>query len=934
MGDSGYKHAAKSVSERARRSVAAVTVVAIGLLGAVVVPSAANAAPGDPAISVAKRAPSSVLAGEPVTFTLTASNPAANPGAVPEYNTSLRDVLPRGLAYQAGSTRPSDIGDPTVITDASGVQTLIWRDAFDLQVASTSSVTFTASVDSSVLPVGSAISNVGNAYASTNPRYVPRFDASGAPTANSNVQSATSGTTTTAVSALKISKAEPSPESKLLRGVHDHTTVYTVTVSNTGQAATTDATVVDYLPARLEFLGCGGVDNSGAAEYPGAPRLSATPGVGANCPTPTSVDTVANPPADGSVVYPAGIYTRVAWDLGTLAAGQTVTIRYAAGIPLRANALFAGGPTAASLGQAANLDNNTGPSTRQSGDAAEQTNYVHAAGNYTGAVSPGNSVAVVADNAKTVTVNDLRIYKSVSPTSFAAGQTATYTLGVDSGEYTDNTAITITDVLPNGVCPLDDVANHTAGAPAECAPGADFRPSVPYQSVTQNADGTFAVVFAPIAVAKNGSTVITYQGRNRTVYTGGDLAGSPPSAGDSFTNRASEEGTSTPVAATGYTGTGVVRDGTSATQTTTGGTIAKTVGARQTPMYCSSATYGRTNPVFVEGDRVCFQIAVPFSTTNPTQNAVVSDFLPENTSFEAGSVSYPASNTVDPADIAFDTAGAASGTLTWKVGAPSGGGNTEVPAGATFVVRFSAIVTGSALGPAPDKPGNVVKLRTTNSVGEAGSLRDAVDFRIAAAPPVGITKGVESVNGGADNGANIDNVTAREGDVVRFRVDVTNNGTAANSNDVPIGAVTVWDVLPPRHPLRPGVVHRPGRGLHRSGLDRPRQPVVRRSGHPQRRRVGRRPVDRGRPRGRRRAHAALLGHRPERHERLDLAGQHRGGALLHHTHGCRQYRDPLPALQHRHHGRRPRPGRSRGGGHEQCGAPERAGRQGRDLGDQ
>src|SRR6185312_2373021 len=124
---------------------------------------------------------------------------------------------------------------------------------------------------------------------------------------------------------LQITKSEPSTEAKLLRGVHDHPTVYTLTVANTARAATNAVTVTDYLPA-AEFLGCGLTDNSAAAEYPGAPSLTSTPAVGANCRTPASVDTVSNPPPNGSVSYPAGVYTKVVWSLGTLSAGQTLQI--------------------------------------------------------------------------------------------------------------------------------------------------------------------------------------------------------------------------------------------------------------------------------------------------------------------------------------------------------------------------------------------------------------------------------------------------------------------------------------------------------------------------------------------------------------------------------------------------------------------------------
>ena len=154
-------------------------------------------------------------------------------------------------------------------------------------------------MNAGALPVASTILNTGNAYASTAPRLVPKFTATGQPIADAQVQPATSNQTSTTVTALAISKTEPSPEAKLLRGVHEHAGVYTLTVSNTARAATNGVTVTDYLPAAEEFLGCGQVDNSAGVEYPGAPSLTTTPPVGANCPAPASVDTVANPPADG-----------------------------------------------------------------------------------------------------------------------------------------------------------------------------------------------------------------------------------------------------------------------------------------------------------------------------------------------------------------------------------------------------------------------------------------------------------------------------------------------------------------------------------------------------------------------------------------------------------------------------------------------------------
>jgi len=769
-------------------TVFAVVAVALPLATA---PPAAAAGPG---IHLAKSGDSQVLAGESASFTLTVSNPASNPGAAPEYNTSFRDVLPIGVTYQPGSTSPADVGDPTIVIGGGGQQTLIWRDIFDLQKGASGAVTFLAAIDDAVLPVGSSFANTADAFASSAPRYVPRFTAAGLPVADLNVQSATSNTTTTAVTALKITKDEPSPESKLLRGVHDHQTTYTLTVTDTGIAATTGVSVVDFLPASQEFLGCGGVDNTsaGAVEYPGSPPLSAGPTLSAaQCPAPASVDTVTDP-----VGYPAGLYTKVTWNLGVFAAGQVRTIRYLAAIPLRQNVAFgAGAPSPASGLQTANLDNNTGSSTRQDGDASSSTNTATATGVYTGNVAPATPAAVTAQTTHTVTVNDLRVYKAVSPTEFKGGDVATYTLHVDAGEYTDSTAITVTDVLPNGICPLDNVSNHASGAPAECGPGAGFAPSLAFKSVTQNLDGTFTVVFQPIDVSHNGSTVITYQGRMRTDYTGGSLAGTPTSVGDAFTNHASEAGTSTPVPATGVSDDLSVTDATSATQTTSFGSLTKTVGARATPMTCATAVYGATNPTFVKGDRVCFQVSVTFSTTNQTRNPVLTDFLPDNTVYEDLSVSYPPSNTVPAGQIAFNSTG---GALTWTLGSANSDGSLEVAAGSVFVAQFSSLVLDAAAGPAPDKPGNLAKLRTENSTGQATSLRAGVDFQIAAAPPVAITKGVASVDGvpAGGNPANTDHVQVREGSSVVYRVDVTNNGNPATVNDVPVGTIRLWDVLP------------------------------------------------------------------------------------------------------------------------------------------
>ena len=104
-----------------------------------------------------------------------------------------------------------------------------------------------------------------------------------------------------------------------------------------------------------------------------------------------------------------GVYTRVEWSLGDIAPGQTVQVRYAAGIPIHENTLDFGGPTPTpgSGAQAANLDNNTGPSTRETTSEQALTNTAEVTGTYTGDVADGNPQAVTSSAQATVTAEDV-----------------------------------------------------------------------------------------------------------------------------------------------------------------------------------------------------------------------------------------------------------------------------------------------------------------------------------------------------------------------------------------------------------------------------------------------------------------------------------------------------------------------------------------------
>lgn len=189
--------------------------------------TAAVAAPG---IHLSKSAPGEVLAGEPITYTLTVSNPPG-PGAAPEYNLGFRDVIPANVSFVGGSTTPAGAGDPTQYVDPTTHETtLTWTNVTDLSVNGTTVLTFQVLPDPVMFLVGTTVENTADVYSSTDPFVAPEFDELGVLVPGTATETATSNPTSTYISALKITKSEPSPEGELLRGVHRNTTVYTLDV--------------------------------------------------------------------------------------------------------------------------------------------------------------------------------------------------------------------------------------------------------------------------------------------------------------------------------------------------------------------------------------------------------------------------------------------------------------------------------------------------------------------------------------------------------------------------------------------------------------------------------------------------------------------------------------------------------------------------------
>lgn len=384
-----------------------------------------------------------------------------------------------------------------------GKQYLVFQNVSDLPAGASTSHTLTLRPEAAVFPVGSTdLDLVVTAYTSSDERYLPVFPGStGVGAGNTHTSDPGSVVRNIPVNALRIEKSEPSPESELLRGVHNNTTTYTLQVFHTGEGDIANATVVDYLPAGLEYLGLGGTDNTTNAngtqggglgnsfEYPGAPSLTATP-----APSPAAglwqtagqrVETVlATVGSDGQVTEGAGdVFTKITWDLATLHATSDtrgtsagvaqvyagtagtpglIEIRYRAAVPLFENTLEFGTPVDVSGQQIANLDNNRGASTRHGvvesdlgpAPAKSYQNVAIASGKYAGAVTSDTAT-------ETIDAVDLRVIKDVDASAFSQGDIARYSLQLATSEYTSavipgpaERPYRLVDDMADGLCPV------------------------------------------------------------------------------------------------------------------------------------------------------------------------------------------------------------------------------------------------------------------------------------------------------------------------------------------------------------------------------------------------------------------------------------------------------------------------------------------------
>ncbi len=794
----------------------------------------------DAALTLSKEAPANVLFGNQSAVSLRVTN--ATPGPY-GYNLTFRDVLPPGVSYvnNSGSFGGTTV-QPRVIDNAPGPgqTTLIFENVSDISVDSSEALGYRVSHSTGVFGIGSSYVNTATAYADANPRVVPDFEKNGVAKPSATGMVSNTGQASTQISAIQITKSEPSSEGELMRGLHDHQTVYTLRVTNNGIHPTTDISVDDYLPAGLEFLGCGTVDNTTSAptnpgsaeEYPGSGAIDApgnAPGQldAARCLTPTLVETIRT---DEGAPQPAtldadAVYTRVRWTgLGQLAPNETIEIQYVAAIPLRENTDAWSGDEPDDDGpQTANLDNNSGPETT---DEQPLTNHAFAEGTYRGD-DPDPLLHLPVSDATTLTrtAEDLAVAKSVDPAEIAQQGISEWTLRFRTSEYRRVTGGAVTDTLPNGLCPLGSVNyEDPAGGPAnaECDPTGSDAPSLDYRSTTENADGSWTIGWALPDLAPNADYELTFPTRTRRFYQQGftDDPGNPVRAGDSWTNSVLVSGDDQRICIDGdvdctadpevrIDGDGLdsrtVTDVSSASQSSGGIEIDKTV-LDQTaigapiPVDCAAAQTtdpdayidAPTVPRYGAGDRVCWRLRVDFSASVDTGTPVIRDFIPEGMAYEAGSAVRTGRDTLGAVTV--DDSGAADRVLSWSL-------SDVDTSDQVFEWTFATIVSADVFDedeeaedpdeePKPTVTGNLMKLSYNNTAGRSFSLRDRVEAEMVK-PVVGLVKDVTSVSpagGSTIADGNATNVPV--GSTVTYRVRLGNTGGDAARRTV------VWDDLP------------------------------------------------------------------------------------------------------------------------------------------
>ena len=765
--------------------------------------------PADAAASlqVTQDIPGQTLIGSETPVEVSFRNTSATDTA---YNIAFSVTLPPGISVSSSDQAPART---IVETDASGNvldTVVVWENLVDIRAGIVYRFHYSLQHDAGTGPdqwqVGDTVTAPVDVYYSDVDATVPRYQASGSadpvtavpPTTGGGISQGPSPTDdSTVLVPILLTKSEPSPESELMRGVHDHQTVFTLTGETGSQGGVGVTTLEDWIPAGLEFLGCGTEDHSSREEYPGSGPLNPgnAPSLGGvTCYEPTSVETTSAVPAG----IPAGVYTHVVWDFSAILPGgantippdTTISLAYVAGVPQRENTTTwpDGAPTPASGDQAANLDNNTGATTRQGDPNADNgkayTNYVRASTDF-----EGTTTTVEAQ--QTVRAMDLSMYKTVDTPTIQQGGISTWTLHLRTSEYVADGGIdglTVTDTTPDGTCPIGEVGG-TAVDP-ECSGTTAPPPNPAYSSASYDAGSgeTELTWDLPGSYGPNVNDAITFSTLALTDYPG---KGHPVSANDTWTNTATLDSTVTtfgPLGPNGPTNDNDVTDDTSASQSGTAITFRKDVGVPASGAQCGDGTDITWDPDLADGvgpgDRVCFRLTAKAPDLLNTRDVSLVDFLPPGMEFEAGSNTPGPDNEVLPIEAVLQPVSgtAASGQrLEWKL-VP---GDSLRPAKTAQVV-FSAVLTSGTdpdtipdFGAGGDTLTNSARFSFQNTNGEVFVQPDTASVGFAEAHLT-----LDKAYAGETKR------DAVAGDDIDYAITVSNDGTQDATN------ATVWDLLP------------------------------------------------------------------------------------------------------------------------------------------
>ncbi len=743
-------------------------------------------------LQVSQDIPAQTLIGNETPVDITFSNSSA-PGTTTAYNLTFSVTLPPGVTLSSSDESPTSsfaIGDPG---DPSGT-VYVWRNMVDIVPGSVYHFRYSFQHDVGTGPdqwqVNDEVDTTLDSYVSDTDSQVPTITPSGGNPVEADADGFDSQVTTpgsTILVPVLLTKSEPSPEAELLRGVHDHQTVYTLTL-DAGETGDVGLGVVeDYIPAGIEFLGCGTGDNSRTEEYPGSGPLN--PGnapAAPDCIPPDTVETVNNP--DG---LPGGVYTHVTWNVGTnLPASSTSTLQYVAGIPQRENTMDWPGITPPPGGgrQASNLDNNTGPLTTQVDEGTTWTNQAQVDTTFGGVPS------TVTDT-EAVQAVDLSVQKYVDQPEIEQGGISTWTLQLQTSEYVvdDGVAgLTIQDVTPDGTCPIGSVRTCSATTPEPA-------PAYTNSQVDLDGAGTTRLTWdlSTFEIDANRTGSILFSTQALTQYANG----APVSANDSWTNTATldaqvttfdERGKDDP---DGYLERDV-DDDTSRSQSGTAITLTKDVGVPADGQACSDGVGVNWQPDVANGvgpgDRVCWRLTVIAPANLDTRDVDLVDFLPPGFRYEPGTSTSGPENEVDPdivdgANASGPETIATGQRIEWEL-IP---GEVVRPA-QTVQIVFSTVLDG---GVTPDlgEPGDVftneARYSFRNTNGEVFVHRDDAGVTFSEAH-LGLTKQISALDGTAITPPVDQLRDVVGGNQVTYAITVANDGDRDALN------ATIWDLLP------------------------------------------------------------------------------------------------------------------------------------------